>query len=113
MRCAGLLLIMTVPEPLTAVQVFGPQQTACTPLSPRRSAGFLLMFTFGEPTIAGPTPGCGQARQPCTQAGTFDLSPRRPAPGIVVSFAGSRLAASCWLPVVGCQLLVDVHGRAL
>src|SRR5262249_39813058 len=81
-RCAGLLLTITVPEPFTAFQVFGPQHTAWMPLSPTRRAGLPLMFTFGEPAIAGPTAGCGHARQPCAHAGTFDLSPNRPAPGI-------------------------------
>ena len=67
-RWAALPLMKTVPLPAAAVQMFGPQQAVCIPVSSTRSAGFELTFTVGEPQTAGPTAGCGQAGQPCASA---------------------------------------------
>src|SRR3954468_19468472 len=82
MRCAALLLIITVPLPAAAVHVFGPQHAAWIPLSPTRTAGRWLTITSGDPWTAGPTAGCGHAGQPCASAATLDLSPVRAWGGI-------------------------------
>src|SRR5262245_64681431 len=72
----------TVPLPTFAVQVFGPQHAMWMPVSSTRTAGSLFTLTSGDPMIAGPTAGCGQAGQPCASAGMFDLSPSRHWPGM-------------------------------
>src|SRR5258705_5113690 len=78
----------TVPLPTLAVQVLGPQHAMWMPVSSTRIAGSLFTLTSGEPTIAGPTAGWGQAGQPCASAGTFDLSPSRHWPGMRAPAAG-------------------------
>src|SRR5262245_27532366 len=65
--------------------MLGPQQTAAMPRSSLRIAGMLLMNTVGEPRIAGPVDGCGQAGQPCASASALARSPTVVAPGIVWS----------------------------
>src|SRR5690349_18477711 len=72
------------------------QQAACMPWSSTRSAGILFTKQSGEPTMAGPTAGCGHAGQPCAQAGMFDLSPSRlwggiRAPAILYASEGGEL----------------------
>src|SRR5215475_14418824 len=78
-RMAGFLLMNTVPEPLTHIHMFAPQQTACMPLSMRRIEGMAFTFTLGEPTIDGPSPGCGQPGQPWASPEFLARSARRKA----------------------------------
>src|SRR5690349_14768621 len=84
MRWAALLLMNTVPLPTLAVHVLGPQHAMWTPVSSTRIAGSLFTLTSGDPMIAGPTAGWGHAGQPWASAGTFDLSPSRHWPGMVL-----------------------------
>ena len=69
-RAHSLKLLERVALPAVAVQLLGPQQAAWMPVSLTRSAGRLLIMTLGEPMMAGPIAGCGQAGQPWASAGT-------------------------------------------
>jgi hypothetical protein len=59
-------------------------------------AGRLFTLTSGEPAIAGPTPGCGHAGQPCASGMTCALSPRRAPPGISDPPPTSLYRSSSW-----------------
>src|SRR5947209_1733770 len=61
--------------------MFGPQQAACMPRSSFRAAGSPSMVTSGEPTITGPTPGCGHAGHPWASLEIWALSPSLDAAG--------------------------------
>src|SRR5262245_41263984 len=73
----------TVALPDCAVHIAGPQQGACRPRSPTRSAGSPFTFTSGEPRVAGPNEGWGHPGQACASAWVLALSPSLPCPGMV------------------------------
>src|ERR1700682_2286731 len=87
-RANGLPFKYNVGGARLMVKVFGRQQPAWTPRSSCRAAGLPFTVTSGEPVTIGPTPGCGQAGQPCASASTCALSPRRAAAGMQTSGEG-------------------------
>src|SRR5437773_10942472 len=79
----------TVPLPTAAVHRLGPQQGACTPRSPLRKAGSLLIMTFVDPWIDMPLPVWGQPTHPCRSGPNCAMSPSRAAAGIRSVASGS------------------------
>jgi hypothetical protein len=79
MRAAGLLLIITVVEPIAMVSG-GPTQTS---ISPTTEAGMLLIKTVGTPgPVIGP-PTWGMGGTPGVTIGQTCMSVKRAAIGMI------------------------------